>query len=834
MVTHAISFGAAGTFDPTNPPAPLGPDLWQTSCPIIDGTNTQNAGAADDLFHATVNGHGRFINALSSAQVQDGFKAILNEILAASRSANPSRSFSATRTSDNPLLFLTNFDGTDWSGNIQAFTASTYLDGSNTSTPVWSALAKMPLPSQRHIYSTTPPANGVTPNSGNTANSAIAFTDAGLDTTAKSLLQRCAPKSIGTTNLASCNTSTNASPAISNANLINYLRGDATLETGTNALRSRVRASTDQAPLQAPLGDIVNSTPVYVGQSFFPYTSDPTYSTFSGKTALRSKMVYVGSNDGMLHAFRATDSSDGAEDAGQELFAYVPWSVMANMGRLSRTDYTENHRFFVDGPIYVGDAKIGSTGDEWKSILVGVLGAGGQAVYALDVTGDIPDVSANWYQTATNVVKWEFTHPKLGNVFGQPTILKLKYGTGSSATTKWVAALGNGYNSDNDDSHLVLIDITTGELLDTDTTPGVSGSNGNPNGLAPLVPVDLNGDGVTDYIYAGDLKGNLMRFDVRDAHTITAERVFRTGRSSTDSFDDNDNGSGNNPRRPITGRPAVARLSDLTGGTSDSNNGVVVFFGTGRYFATDDQTNGWDQGFYAVLDRYSSSTTTVNGVRAMTSYNSSTRLNQNDLVKKSIRGPYTVGDYTARVVDPSKDSGGTVRTTDYIWGLGATDSGKRGWYMTLPDTGERSVSTPVFQRSLGRILFGTLVPAQSANSCDAAATGWFMVLNGATGGSPAQACGDSGANQDLACTINLDTTQGTFDSHDTVTIDGHAYSAAGVKIQDPGVVADAGGVNADESRLTGNCVAGPDGCVSVEIKEKKLQGKQTSWRQLYE
>ncbi|HNJ08848.1 MAG TPA: hypothetical protein PLY77_12945, partial [Plasticicumulans sp.] len=154
--------------------------------------------------------------------------------------------------------------------------------------------------------------------------------------------------------------------------------------------------------------------------------------------------------------------------------------------------------------------------------------------------------------------------------------------------------------------------------------------------------------------------------------------------------------------------------------------------------------------------------------------------------------------------------------------------------MTLPDTGERSVSTPVFQRSLGRILFGTLVPAQSANSCDAAATGWFMVLNGATGGSPAQACGDSNANQDLACTINLGTEQGEFTSADTVHTDSGNYSAAGVKIQDPGVVADAGGVNADESRLTGNCVAGPDGCVSVEIKEKKLQGKQTSWRQLYE
>ncbi|HNB90245.1 MAG TPA: hypothetical protein PLP91_07630, partial [Plasticicumulans sp.] len=286
--------------------------------------------------------------------------------------------------------------------------------------------------------------------------------------------------------------------------------------------------------------------------------------------------------------------------------------------------------------------------------------------------------------------------------------------------------------------------------------------------------------------------------------------------------------SGNNPRRPITGRPAVARLSDMTG----TDAGVVVFFGTGRYFATNDQTDGWDQGFYAVLDRYSSSTTLVNGVRAMTSYRS--RLNQDDLVKKSILGPYTVGDYTARVVDPSKDAGGTVRTTDYIWGLGATDSGKRGWYMTLPDTGERSVSTPVFQRSLGRILFGTLVPAQSANSCDAAATGWFMVLNGATGGSPAQACGDSNANQDLACTINLGTEQGEFTSADTVHTDSGNYSAAGVKIQDPGVVADAGGVNADESRLTGNCVAGPDGCVSVEIKEKKLQGKQTSWRQLYE
>jgi type IV pilus assembly protein PilY1 len=302
------------------------------------------------------------------------------------------------------------------------------------------------------------------------------------------------------------------------ANNIAYLKGTRTMERQNNGpLRDRTSA----------LGDIVNSSPFYVKDT---------------------NSIYVGANDGMLHAFDAAN--------GQELFAYFPKGInYADLSALSSPNYV--HRYFVDGPVVV-TTRAQTPGANY---LVGSLGRGGKGLFGLDVTA--PSAF-----DATKVL-WELTHADLGNVLGEPLIAT------TNDANKKVAIVGNGLNSTGGSAVLFVVDLATGAVLHRLDT-GATGDNGlfAPRGW------DNDGNGTVDFVYAGDRLGNLWKFDFTGATPSIAlggEPLFTTQ-------------SG----QPITTGVAVAR--------DPSTSKRWVFVGTGSYMTSTDPADATVQSVYAIID----------------------------------------------------------------------------------------------------------------------------------------------------------------------------------------------------------------------------------------
>lgn len=271
------------------------------------------------------------------------------------------------------------------------------------------------------------------------------------------------------------------------------------------------------------LGDIVNSSPYYVKDT---------------------DTVFVGANDGMLHAFKASGVNEG-----RELFAYVPGNLdLSELRQLPNLDYTHYH--FVDGPITVSSREETPN----RNYLVGALGRGGKGVYGLDVT--------NPGSFGISDVKWDYkpsAHGKMGNVLGRPVISKL-----NNNTTGVVVA--NGPNSTNNTAVLYVLNVTNGNVL-AEIDTGV-GSAANPNGLMSPTGWDADGNGTIDYVYAGDLLGNFWRFDLSSNNANQWDNASNRLLMFTAT-----DGSGN--RQPITGAPSV--------GFNPLDYSLWVFFGTGRY-----------------------------------------------------------------------------------------------------------------------------------------------------------------------------------------------------------------------------------------------------------
>lgn len=248
--------------------------------------------------------------------------------------------------------------------------------------------------------------------------------------------------------------------------VLDYIRGVRTSET-TNGGTFRPRNSV--------LGDIIHSTPAY--------WDDGTNQT-----------VFVGANDGMLHAFDAED--------GIERFAYIPSILMPKLSALTSTSYT--HKYFVDGRLAV--RKFGT-----QTILAGALGAGGKGLFGLDVT----NAAASSETDAASKILWEISatgdFANLGYVYGAPTLLTLPNDAPA-------LIVGNGYNNTgNGHASLFLINPVTGARIQEIGTG--SGSSGSPNGLSSPSFWDSNGDGKMDIAYAGDIDGNLWKFSLVSPYT---------------------------------------------------------------------------------------------------------------------------------------------------------------------------------------------------------------------------------------------------------------------------------------------------------------------------
>ncbi|HYG06914.1 MAG TPA: pilus assembly protein [Stenotrophomonas sp.] len=426
---------------------------------------------------------------------------------------------------------------------------------------------------------------------------------------------------------------------------IDYLRGDRSQESAkdvTGGLRIR----------SGVLGDIVNSQPVYVGAPNARLYTGATfigasiYPAFAASRAARTPMIYVGANDGMLHAFNAT--------TGAETFAFVPKAAMDHLLDYTSKDY--NHRYFVDGELTVSDVFDTSTG-AWRSVLVGTMGRGGRGAFALDVT-DPANISLLWDETSTDI-------GALGNNLGKPII-------GQLADGDWYVMLGNGPNSPSGSAELIIIDLLTGEASSIDT--GATGDNG----LSAVLAWSSNNNYIVDRIYAGDLQGNMWRFDM-NGDSGTSTRLFSAVHGST--------------AQPITAAPAAAR---------DPATGLTwIFFGTGKYLSDGDLSNKDVQTWYGLIDRG----TVIPSDRST-------------LVGVDIIAEGEVSGFTARVIE------------------NVSAPGPDGWYMDLlPPSdmaqGERMVVSNFFQ---GTALIGTTRIPDAGDVCSPSGKGFVMAINPFTGG----------------------------------------------------------------------------------------------------
>lgn len=498
---------------------------------------------------AAAGGTGTAYNATDAATLNAQLDTIFTDILRRS-GAGSSVALNSSSASTGSFIYQAKFDAAS-NGQLLAYAIQT--DGSLAASPTWDAGQVL---------------NGQDPSSGRAIITYKPSTGAGVR-----FRWPTNPASPGATDLdaaqiTALNSNSSGTADGRGSGRLDWLRGVRTLEGSDPSTQFRQRGSV--------LGDIVNSAPTYVdapGRNSRRNARDSTYQTFRDTMAARTPMIYVGANDGLLHAFRASD--------GTELFAYMPSQVYANLSKLTSQGYS--HQYYVDGSPEVADAKFASG---WRSVLVSGLNAGGKGVFALDVTdpGTFSEVNAD------AISLWEFgptQDSSVGYVFDSPTIVKLNNG-------QWAAVFGNGYNnSGTGQAGIFIVNIETGALIKRILT-GV-GDTTTPNGIGRTTVVDLDGNGTADAVYGGDLRGNLWKFDISDSNATN----WVVGFSGSPLF----NATVGGVPQPITAAPEV---------TSHPSGGYIILFGTGQYLATGDPSTTYTQSLYGVRDNGTGSLTRSN------------------------------------------------------------------------------------------------------------------------------------------------------------------------------------------------------------------------------
>jgi type IV pilus assembly protein PilY1 len=523
------------------------------------------------------------------------------------------------------------------------------------------------------------------------------------------------------------------------ANRVNYLRGDRSNEinsSGAGLYRARAQV----------LGDIIDSSPTWVGPPVAPYPavwrdrintsatmaensgSAQTYPQFITAAQTRMNVVYVGSNDGLLHGFRsgsydASGNFVATGNDGQEVLAYMPGAIVQTIhSTTANVDFSNSqygHNFYVDANPGTGDVFYGN---QWHSWLVGGLGPGGAAIFALDVT---TPTTANFTEgNATNLVIGEWTPAtlactnvancgnNLGNTYGTPQMRRLHDG-------KWAVIFGNGFGSTSGDAgiYVMTLDPTSGAgtfyYLSTGT-----GSSGSPNGIAYATPVDLDGDHITDYVYAGDLQGNVWRFDLTSASeaswAVSPGPLFKTPAG-----------------QPIT-TALVAASGAASAGTAQQ---LMILFGTGQKTALTN-TNPASyataaQSLYGVWDWNMAAWNAHAGAQYASLAPSATGLSTSNyyLAAANLQAQ------TVTVIAATQNRDISTNASVCWASLSSCASTKQfGWYLNLPGTQEQIVYSPELVAQAFTV--NSLVPAvYSRTACTSLAdTGFTYVVSAMTGG----------------------------------------------------------------------------------------------------
>ncbi len=530
MLTFSVSFGLEGTIDMEDMDGnnvPDSPSYKDDPCFLDESTpnptwpriTANNPSTIDDLWHAAVNGRGEFFSASNPQELVGALTKIIGSIESMNR-AEAALTIDGEVLSSDTRVFAPSFDSATWTGDLKAvkFDEDGNLpynsDGMIPDSAIlWKASTKL----MGLNWDTD--RNIVTINN---MGNGIPFRWTSLSAAQKTMLEN-------------------------NEDMLNYIRGD----NDISGFRKRMN---NDMVTENILGDIVHSSPVL---------------SESGNT------VFVGANDGMLHAFNA--------NTGEERFAYIPNLVYASLPGLKNPVY--DHRFFVDATPSIWPGVGNGSG---ISLLVGGLGKGGKGYYALNVTHADDYGPGEEGGIANTVPMWEFpapgsTDPDMGYSFSKPFIVKSN-AAGLSSDEGWVVIFGNGYNSTNGHAVLYVVDAISGALVKKIDT-----NIGGDNGLSTPGLVDLDLDYKVDVVYAGDLKGNMWKFDLDDANTDNWSVDF----SGNALFTATGPASNVDPQ-PITTKPAVMK--------HPTRHGLMVLFGTGKFFGESDRTNTDVQSLYGIWD----------------------------------------------------------------------------------------------------------------------------------------------------------------------------------------------------------------------------------------
>ncbi|ROU07324.1 pilus assembly protein [Lysobacter enzymogenes] len=657
---------AAATADPykTNPD-------WNS---LGDPRTVDDGTTVDEIWHATINTHGDFINAKTPNDVTAAMRRVISSV-GGGNTPSGSLGLTGARIGSNTFSVVPKYtsanNGTDWYSNLVASTVKyDMLSGKITLTEKWDAAPLLENGSAaRSIRFST--------SNGTLTPPVAAFVGTALGDDTQTYNRLCSGP------LATCydpegklniraRLKNGANATATGAQMIEFLRGDRSQETagGSGFFRKRTTL----------LGDIVNSSPVvsapgddYGYRSLVVDGAPDKFKYADYLTAKRNSkkdMVYVGANDGMLHSFHG--------DNGREVFGYIPAASLDHMGNLlfrydvAYPSQVFDHRYYVDGPIAVSDVYDGS----WKTALVATLGAGGRGAFALDVTAqdglpkllwEIDDKTTVTDSTGTKI------GDRIGNVLGRPVIVPVMDGT----QIKWKAVFGNGYGSVSGKAALFVVDMASGAVK---VIPAVEAAGtapvGKKNGLGNLVAVDnyvgsavgtasVRGrDGLADTVYAADQTGNLWRFDLRDMSLAAGGKPLFTAKDK----------DGN--RQPITGGLQVTSIS----------GGSMIYFGTGSFSFVGDPDDKSMQSIYGIID--TDGTPIVGRSSLEQQFITSEANGLRDATRKSINS-LKRGWFVDLVVDPS--SSGSVASV-----------------------GERFVGYPRLQN--GTLYFVTYTPTVSSSA----------------------------------------------------------------------------------------------------------------------
>lgn len=693
---------------------------WQaagTTCnwPVPAASAIENI---DDLWHAAVNGRGTYFSATDPTSLATGLSNALSSITARRGSAAAAATSTLNPVAGNNFAYVASYTTVKWIGNLEARTinvdtgqiseAATWcvenltagtcnlpstvvVDNTGASTvyncvtasssaatcntpSVFDALTSecrlaMPVAcvgtmpalvaassDTRTIYT----ASSATATTGITL---VNFVYANLDSASFNAAH------IGTLSQWASLTATQKTAA-EGANLVNFLRGQYGFEDRAANLVGAVDNRIYRYR-EAVLGDALESQPAYLGPPTFSY-SDLGYAAFKTAQAGRVGRVYMGANDGMLHAF--------ASDTGVEQWAYVPSMVIPNMWILADKNYSILHANFVNGSPTMSDVCVSGCGTGsavWKTILVGGLNGGGRGYYALDVTNP-----------AAPVLLWEFTPAKAGTLygddnmgysFGPPVITKMTMGTTDISDDKWVVLVTSGYNNTSPGDgkgYLYVLNAATGAKINT--IPTNVGSTITPSGLAKISAWNSEpASNAASYVYGGDLLGNVWRFDINSS---TAPLLLFATLLDPSGVP-----------QPITTSPVLGLI----------NGKRVIFVGTGKYLETSDLTNVQVQTIYAIKD--DNATATFVNPRAHTT--------------------------APKMVNQTLTTSGSTRTTTAP--VNPVDFNvDQGWYINFPDSGERvNIDSKLI---LGTLLVPTIVP--SSTVCSPGGYSWLNYFDYRTGG----------------------------------------------------------------------------------------------------